>query len=42
MIEVMGVVDHDLVWLFGHDVIFSEAPLIFVYSVCAWSDVKIL
>ena len=42
MIEVMRVVDHDLVWLFGHDVIFPEAPLIFVYSVHAWSDVKIL
>ena len=42
MIEVMRVVYHDLVWLFGHDVIFPEAPLIFVYSVRAWSDVKIL
>ena len=32
MIEVMRIVDHDLVWLFGHDVIFPEAPLIFVYT----------
>ena len=27
MIEVMRLVDHVLVWLFGNDVIFPESPL---------------
>ena len=27
MIEVMPIVDHVLVWLFGNDVIFPESPL---------------
>ena len=27
MIEVMRIVDHVLVWLFGNDVIFPESPL---------------
>ena len=27
MIEVMPIVDHVLVWLFGNEVIFPESPL---------------
>ena len=27
MIELMPIVDHVLVWLFGNDVIFPESPL---------------
>ena len=32
MIDVMRVVDHVLVWLFGKDVISPESTLIIVYS----------
>ena len=32
MTDVMRVVDHVLVWLFGYDVIFPESTMIIMYS----------